>query len=136
MFLSKIAGQVVLQSFFLSAYFQLFHVVFLWLCCRISTWSVPMAFALVLPKLIAYLSNYLCGCCGGGGVDSFSSWGVDVVGGCGWWSWCSSWNYFVRMLSNCSKKKNRECSISDLKMLFFRHTDVPNRMFQFEGSTN
>ena len=45
------------------------------------------------------------------------------------------WQKFMTFdLSNCSKKKEGECSKSDLKMLFFRQTDVPNKHFQFERS--
>ena len=38
-------------------------------------------------------------------------------------------NIFTFSSSNCSLKKEGECSISDLKIGVFEHTDVPNRMF-------
>ena len=102
--------------------FQLWHQpIHQLLCpnsCRFRTWVIN---CLLNCSLMQFL-GWCCWC-------SFSSFCLGGAVGDGCRSWSSGWNIFVRMLSNCSKKKNGESSILDFKMLFFRHTDVPNRMF-------
>ena len=101
--------------------------------CLTSSCFVAVAVDFVLKQLINYLNNYLCSCCGGVVLVTSAVFVlmvvlvvVDEVG-------VVDEIIFIFGVSNCSKKKEGEVSKSDFKTSIFRHTDVSNRMFKFEG---